>query len=87
MLSELADLLYAPRHNLATATELLEGLGIGERLGVAHLAAVHHVGDGQFTDLVAAGSRDVADGGDASRDMARSAEPPPLALDPRIARR
>src|SRR5690606_27936325 len=49
----------------------LQGFRIGQRLAVLHLASVHDVAHGQFHDLSRLGARNIADGDDFRRDMAR----------------
>ena len=60
---------HAPeeRHALAQVRavgEEREGVGVGDRLEVAHLSPVHDVGDRQLDELAAAGAGDVRHGHD-----------------------
>ena len=50
---------------------MLEGLGIGERLGILDGFSMHDGANGKFDDLAAFGSRNLCNGDDLRRHMPR----------------
>src|SRR5919198_6701370 len=74
----LADSLVG---ELGPVLELLQRLGIGERLDVLHRAAVHHIAHRELDDLAALGARDVRHLADLGRHMARRSVVADAALD------
>src|SRR5450830_1048511 len=54
---------------LRPVAKLPQGLRVGQRVGVFHRFAMHHIAHRQFDDLAADGARDIADGEDFCRHM------------------
>src|SRR2546426_8647278 len=84
------DGMLALLAQLGAVPEVLERLGIGQRLQVLHRPAMHHVAHRQLDDLPALGARDVFDLQDLGRDVPRGgvlADPALDCVDERIVER